>query len=345
MTVTGTKFTTATIISFGSINAASTTFVSATEVAATVPTLATGTYNVTVTDPDPASATLNNGFTVTATQAQSFLSGCTVSASNEPSCSIPSGWTLTCAESFEGALGCGGQQELSGTVTTTNPHSGTHSLGGLYSSDGQVIADWIKEPAFGSYSDIYISYWNFYDSNATAPTDLELLHVSNCSQSTCPQTYQDEGWNVQGNIAKSTVCTNMTVAPNALGAGDQLTIIYTGNWCVNQGIWRQEEVWYHPNTVTNGAPNKDGFIKLYENGQLTHQLVNANLNGLRGSGTGNQTPTMQNPNPAAFIEVGGVITAFCDTAETTRANPFSLCPNAAPSSFHRYIDDVVVIKK
>jgi hypothetical protein len=56
-------------------------------------------------------------------------------------------------------------------------------------------------------------------------------------------------------------------------------------------------------------------------------------------------PFIGSGDPQSFLELGGVITAFCDLAETTRANPFSLCSSNAPSPFHRYIDDVIVMKK
>jgi hypothetical protein len=66
VTIAGTNFVSGTTVAFGNTNASSTTFVSSTELTSSVPTLATGTYNVTVAVPEPASATLNNGFTVTA---------------------------------------------------------------------------------------------------------------------------------------------------------------------------------------------------------------------------------------------------------------------------------------
>ena len=66
VTITGTNFVSPTTVAFGNTNASSTTFISSTELTSSVPNLATGTYNVTVAVPEPASATLNNGFIVTA---------------------------------------------------------------------------------------------------------------------------------------------------------------------------------------------------------------------------------------------------------------------------------------
>ena len=345
VTITGTNLTTATTVSFGTANAASTAFVSATQLDATVPTIATGAYNVTVTDPDPASATLTNGFTVTAAQAQSLLNGCiVVESNNAPSCSAPSGWTLAGAEGFGGGS-THMNSTLSGSVTTTKAHTGSSAMGGLYQSDGGVIADWIHETVFGPYNDIYLSYWDYEDPNALIPQELFVGIVSNGEQGTAPNTYQDTGWDWQNTPGQSDSCASMANVFEPLGSGGQGTFNYGNKLCINAGSWRQYEMWYHPNTVTGGVANKDGFIKLFVNGQLQSQVVNANLNGLRGSGTGNQTPTMQNPHSDAFIEVGGVITAFCDPGATVRANPFSACPNAAPTPFHRYIDDIIIMKK
>jgi hypothetical protein len=63
VTITGTNFESAATVAFGNTNA-SVTFVSATELQVIVPIVASGTYDVTVTNPDPGSATLNGGFTV-----------------------------------------------------------------------------------------------------------------------------------------------------------------------------------------------------------------------------------------------------------------------------------------
>jgi hypothetical protein len=85
-----------------------------------------------------------------------------------------------------------------------------------------------------------------------------------------------------------------------------------------------------PYSSTLGAAN--GALQLFINGQLSQQSLNANLNG---------SVSMANSD----VEVGGVITDFCDAAANVRANPFTVCPSASPSPFNRYFDDIIIMKK
>jgi hypothetical protein len=105
------------------------------------------------------------------------------------------------------------------------------------------------------------------------------------------------------------------------------------------------EAWYHPSTASCSTSfsggNTDGFIKLWVNGQLIVQQVNVNLQGVFG--TGGASPTMQ--ATMTNLEAGGVITAWASADHTQRCNrlPCAIDPNL--TAFHRYIDDIIVLKK
>src|SRR5262249_43345777 len=112
------------------------------------------------------------------------------------------------------------------------------------------------------------------------------------------------------------------------------------NLQINAGAWRQYELWYHPSTITSGTQSTntgDGEARMWVNGVLQlHDGPGVNLNG---------TVNMANSE----VHVGGFITSF-KTDLTTRCVPFTACPGpapgtGAPSAYHRYIDDVIVMKK
>lgn len=268
---------------------------------------------------------------------------------------LPSGWTLVVKQDFESGLPSG--QEIAvgagGGINTVNPHTGTKSLQGLYNSDGQVIWWYLHNSIIGTANDIYVSYWNFFDSNATIPQELMLfLPRINPNLTTCNGTCQFVGYDWQTAAPPVVTAGDMV---NVEGANSTLGVIpfhwETGkNLAINGGVWVQFEMWYHPNTATCSTSvscgNQDGFIKLFVNGQLLEQTVcpSGGITGcLNGAfGTGGSSTTMQ---ANMDMSLGGVITAFCDSAHTIRANPFSSCPSSAPSAFHRYIDDIIVIKK
>jgi len=74
---------------------------------------------------------------------------------------------------------------------------------------------------------------------------------------------------------------------------------------------------------------------MFIDGKLVLSSTNANLNGLQSMA-------------GAGIEVGGVITSFNMTG--ARCHPFSTCPGSvpgtgAPHPYHRYIDDIIVMKR
>lgn len=382
VTITGTNFELAATVRFGSTSAASVTFISATEVHATVPAIADGTYDVTVTNPDPASTTLHSGFTVNSDSSDpppshdGLLSGCTVNeANNSTSCTAPAGWTIIAQEGFGGGqVHMPGNSTYYGNQISTAFATGGHNytVNGLYNSDGNIIGGRInfRQIISGSITDLYMSYWDWEDSNALIPAEIGIAGFINCDGCANQQEF---GWDWSGQFlgdGKSYPSEPMLAVSNCLGPPQACnpTFYYPGAgrcedpiWCqspypghqdagsagslaINRGRWRQYEIWWHPNTVSGGVANPNGFLLLYVDGALTQSVHNYAPNGLRG--TGGQTPTLQAPDSTGFIEYGGVITAFCGVDEDQgRANPFSRCPVYTPTPFHRAIDDVIIMKK
>ena len=266
-----------------------------------------------------------------------------------PSCGTLPG---TQASSAPGCPSC-----PSSTFETTSAHGGSYGFGGLYNADGDQV-DWIENPNFndpgvGSFNTVYISWWEWTDSNATYPnSDYYLFQVANnilCNGAASGTNYDAQSFNIPSLPGSNT----LMIAGGIGNPSDSCNGVfqYTGaqNVPMMAGTWRQVEVLYTPSTSYSGSSQQgatgvtnctspsisgcgNGQQELWINGVLNQNENNVNLNA---------SQSMANSS----IQVGGVITDFCDAAETTRANPFSQCPSNAPTPFHRYFDDIIVMKK
>jgi IPT/TIG domain/Putative Ig domain len=354
ITITGTNFETGATVLFGSTNASSVSFVSSTQLQVSVPSIPTGSYNLTVTDPDPASATLNNAFTVTTPPpAQSLLSGCTVSAANTPSCSVPSGWTLVAAQGFDdGSLPSNQALGQGNSTSCSFGHTGSCSVQGTYSYNGAGV-DWsLSSGSLGSFSEVYLSWWDYLASNGAMNDEMFQAHFLN--------RYSDGGFQelILDNFPCSSYLFNcsdgeMVAEAQATEGGGYTHSYYGPGYTLGWGSWVQWEVDWTPNT----PGNSDGTLNVYRNGALFFQLTNTNF-----TGTASMT--------GMSVEVGGVYTKSVWTSNG-QFPPSGVCSSKigsgteasggwqgsfgsvssssdcapAPPIFNRNLDDIIILKK
>jgi IPT/TIG domain/Putative Ig domain len=375
VTITGTNFASADVVSFGSTNATPTAFISATQLTAVVPSVSAGSYNVTVTDPDPASTTLSNAFTVTAPPpSSSLLSGCVVtgvqpkSTSSVTGCSStwpPSGWTLQWADGAEtGSVTSGVVLNSGANVCTAQHHTGAYSYCADQTGDDSIMAAYYALPA--GYHSVYISAWEYRDTQALfANSDDDFMSVQAVGPGgTCSVSAQSQAPNSSYGST-----TNQQYWPTHAYAGSNCTTeyfwyngpIWTPAPTVNAGTWVQTEMLYTPNTTAAGGISQgppyppascaspgqtgcgNGTLEIWRNGVLVLNCQNCDLNDgsyniMTGSG--------------ATAVAGGNITSF-NGSESTRctvwaANGGGTCPGSqpgtgAPPPYYRYEDDIIVL--
>lgn len=265
---------------------------------------------------------------------------------------IPSGWSLLRAQNFES--GSIGKDEwlVGGTVTGAGQKRGNYAARGYYEYDGYELKWGIDGQApTGNYAEIYLSYYEWTDSNARFDVEYILGSVTS--------DYGLDGYHRINFNYFNADAFNGTKAPYIIqGEGTALDAYahYGPTKTVPVGRWVQREFWFRPNTPTNDTnpENKgNGFVRMYEDGVLVHSRENANLNGpvdmMKGS----------------WIMVGGVYTKHIwrrsdgscgtfpgDGTGYERENNWDACtcPNQCPPEgkvpkFYRQIDDIIVMKK
>ncbi|MGB2889226.1 MAG: IPT/TIG domain-containing protein, partial [Candidatus Acidiferrales bacterium] len=328
VTISGTNFAQGATVEFGGARAASVFFVSTTQLTASVPSIGAGTYNVTVTNPDPASATLPGAFTVT--KSKSLLAGATVSATNVPSVAIPSGWTLALAEGFEsGKIGpnefglCNDPTQCNLTsITGTNAHSGSFSEQCAIPFNGAACTLGVGPGFIGSSNHIYVSYWRYFDQNACGDIEIYFAEVF-AGAGGGGAGFADEMDNDNYSTPSNNCVSSMT--PRFYGDGAHIfndgPPQGTDHWNLPLGVWEQVEFEFKGSTCTGSASNNDGLYRLFVNGVLTAQHLNFNTNGCL----------------AGFSSVGMGIRA---------GGTFTYGSGGlAKGKFNVYIDDVILLKQ
>ena len=299
----------------------------------------------------------------------SLLTGCGVSASNTVNygskgcpASPPAGWTVIQAEGFEGTLHSNEVLVSGASVSSTQAHTGSNSITALYNSDQASVSVFISN-VFSSFTSIYLSYWDYTDSNALyANSDYFMFDLLNNIPNACGAKGQDIFWNGvlynPANVASASQ-TQFEIG----GQGNTALAACQGFYQqgqdsntlqMNAGTWRQYEFLITPSTMTasSGVPGNppsncssptqsgcgNGNMKVWVNGQLVQNRPNYNLNG-----------TQVMAAASTVLQVGGNITSF-DYTNVYRCVPFTYVKcqppfPPAPSSYHRYIDDVILMKQ
>lgn len=311
----------------------------------------TGGTSLTVrTTGPPSTGAFLTGIVVTSDNVNPALS--TISAAP------PTGWRLILARGFESAMSSfENDQEPPGnsaSITTAGAHTGSHSMGGTYSGNGQTLAYGIDQGHIGNFgsdwSELEISYWDWVSPQALyANSDYWMFAMKAAG---CNGSLQDINVDAQ-NFAG--VGSETSTGFFVVSQGNQSNPACQGyyqmnngaNLQINAGFWRQYEWHVKPTTVvtssacyTDGNNNANpgctgnGEEELYVDGVLKQQILNADLNG---------SASMLNP----AVYVGGVITSCNAGGCDPGCAPFTSCPGpqpgtGAPPAFDRRIDDVIL---
>jgi hypothetical protein len=266
--------------------------------------------------------------------------------------SLPTDWSVVRTQNFEGSQpGDEGWTDWSTGVRTTQAHGGTKSVGGNIAGDQSWVGWTLDGLSIGSFTEVYISFYEYIDSNATFNDEMFLVSMMKRD----PNNYEiqqqhwfvDWFWAPTFNSPISTLYILGETSTVGLGIeyrlGEKTDTVPTGSWV-------QWEVHYRQNT----SGNSNGFARVYKNGVLYTSVENANLNN---------TVEMANFN----LLIGGTYTKLvwmtdyptCTQCGTYIGDGTDACtlykewngqsfanPRCGPASesFNRYFDDIIVMK-
>lgn len=270
---------------------------------------------------------------------------------------IPDGWSLIKAQDFETPCTDPNEYcELWATeYKTDKAHGGTTSIGGTYTA-GQDSVGWKLLDSTGSWTELYISYYEWVDADAKFNDEYWMAQIY-VAEPEFQELILDWYWPGSFNNTSA----NLYAVPQ--GNHENNMPIKWGDPAA--GAWVQWEIHYRQNT----PGNSDGFIRVYRDGALYgNEYLNQNING---------TVSMNN----ASIQVGGIYTKgvwmnnypsctvpdgccsvpgdvgctdYCSESMTlpgdgtwshqSFASPVCDPIDPAFSSFGRWIDDIIIMK-
>jgi hypothetical protein len=285
------------------------------------------------------------------TRAQSpLLTGCTVNSSNVPSCSMPTGWSLTAAQGFDSGSVPSTQATL-GTITTNNPHTGSRSLQEDITFD-QASDTWFLSKGTGAgqlntFTSVYLSYYEWLDSSAAINDELIVADISNSLSGVLQQEIVIDRF---GNTF-NTLTPNILVESQGNASGAIGHSYYGPSPNIGAGSWHQWEIEWTPNSTSCSGTTGNGSVQIYIDGTLKYNLTSACINGtvtmsgnsgLYAGGVNTKLIWTNNgalPPSGTCVAMGageGFSTSFSFSKIDTYCGPL------APS-FNRYIDDVIVM--
>jgi hypothetical protein len=343
VTIAGTNFVSADAVAFGTTNATPTAFVSPTQLLVTVPNLSAGTYNLTVTDPDPSSVTLNNGFKVTAPPpAQSLLAGMTPGKYT-----LPSGWTLAAVQDFEsGSLPSNQSINSGASINCSFGHTGKCSASSSISYDS-AADQWFFSQGQIKGREVYLSYYDWAGGGA-ANEEYILSHFIKTGIGGT-NGMEEAGMPMVSNNKFNNTCPNIAFGPQG---NFVISPWEFGTVCYFTNTWTQWEIWLRANT----PGSSDGFIRIYKDGVTYADQENINIfgsvdmTGMQVEAGGWYTKNVWTSN-GQFPNAGGTCTAAeGDGSEAgnwkgsfSTIGTMNCAP--APPIFNRYIDDIILLEK
>jgi hypothetical protein len=279
-------------------------FCSIVMVAAAVMAQVTGTTQMTVSAP--------------AAGGSSLLLGMTPSKMT-----VPPGWTVALTQDFEsGKIGPNEYTFGSASVSTVQAHTGTHSWGARITGDGSDNSWGVMGPAVGIGTEFYISFYTYYDPNATLMT--EHYFAASRTQAGGEGCTADYGGNSGATTYVTTLLVQMLCGGSNWAYGDN----NQNSWTLNLGYWQQEEFHFKAPSCNGGTPNNDGSAQLYINGKL---IINDNGQFNDPAQGNNCSANWSGMN----AEAGGVFTYLNNVGRIA----------TIPSPFNAYIDDIIVLRK
>lgn len=274
-----------------------------------------------------------------------LLSGCTVTANNQPTCATPAGWTLVTAQGFDsGGLPsdqylCNGASSSPETIESGFAHTGNHAVGGGYTGGDQQICWTLKGASIDSLT-TYVSWWEYDESQGKLNQDF-FLSRRNISSLARDAELQFAASGCLFN------CDSQSLYFEPHGGGWS---VYQGNTSPGWGAWTQWEMYMS----INPSGRATGEVQAWRNGVSVFHFTNKDI------------ATHYTGWKTADLAVGGVYTKLVwwrDSAHTQCATGHSNyttnfgdwtkpdpCPDQAPPdghvpSFKRYFDDIIVLKK
>lgn len=257
---------------------------------------------------------------------------------------------------------------------------GSYAYGGLHEGDGSTV-NWLYNLSggnVGSFTSIYISFWEWTDANQMlGNSDYGVAQINLAGNLGCSIGFNNQYYGQASDPTGNNFASMLSGGyMQASGTGDpalagslfcQGTAFDGSNgaagipWAVRAGVWTQYEVLFTPSTtftpptvfpwpdcsgLSPSSPScGNGTEKLWINGQLVGSFTNENLNG---------TDSFTD----ALVWVGSFMTSFeprangmlrCVYTWTTNGTDPN-CPGAqpgvgGPQPFHRYFDDIIVMKQ
>lgn len=262
---------------------------------------------------------------------------------------IPSGWSLVRTQDFEGTKPSGESWGMSdGDVNSVSPHTGSKSIEGSYGWDQATVGWHLSEGHTGSFSEIYLSFYEYIQSTALFNDEFYLAKFDKNSP-VFQEVVFDWFWAPGFNQPVATLY--------AVSQGNQYGRFASKTDTVPKGQWVQWEIHYRPNT----SGNSDGFIVIYKDGSLYSSAENKDINGtadmsdmsVQAGGTYTKLVWMTD-SPTCSIPSGcstypGTGTDYCTVAQGWSNQTFSnpKCNPIDPplASFKRYFDDIILMKK
>jgi PKD repeat protein len=280
-------------------------------------------------------------------QQLSLLTGKTPATLGTP----PVGWTVVTTQDFEGGS-APSNQSFGHPATANNPHSGAKSMEGAYSGDGGDVRWKLNEGNTGTFSEVYVSFYDFMETQGRFNDELFFFHFQS---SFANYHFQELTFDIfGGGNSASNSGFNSPSAGSVLVSGSDLPegicqALYGADISGVWGVWTQWEMELKPNT----PGQSDGVARVYKNGALFYERINANLNA--GVSMNNMSvETGGTYTKLTWVKSDGSCGDYIGDGNDNgpRVSNFNSCscPNQCPPSgivptYKRYMDDIIVMKK